>query len=190
MTESRMVKRIGDEVRRFGGTEESGVDRVVVALFGAIVAHEDDAERAVRAALRLCELQLTARVGVATSEVLVVPDTAAGSVATGRAIDDAIRIQRTAPSGGVVVDELTVRATSPDAVVYDQLDQGEWIVQGASDRLAGALEHPVRGRFLGRENELALLHSLHKRVVEHRHPSMVLILGDAGVGKSRLVDEF
>jgi hypothetical protein len=64
------------------------------------------------------------------------------------------------------------------------------MVHGVSDRLATALEHPMRTRFLGRENELTLLQSLHKRVVEHRHPSMVLILGDAGVGKSRLIDEF
>jgi hypothetical protein len=138
----------------------------------------------------LHELELAPRVGVATGEVLVVPDAPAGSVATGRAVDDAIRIQRAAPSGSVVADELTVRATAPDAVVYAQIDQGQWLVQGVSDRLAAALEHPVRMRFFGREHELALLQSLHKRVVEHRHASMVLILGDAGVGKSRLVDEF
>jgi hypothetical protein len=95
-----------------------------------------------------------------------------------------------APAGSVVADELTVRATAPDAVVYAQLDQGEWMVEGVSDRLAAALEHPVRIRFLGRENELTLLRSLQRRVVEHRHASMVLIRGDAGVGKSRLVDEF
>jgi predicted ATPase/DNA-binding SARP family transcriptional activator len=187
---SRLLQRISDEVGRFGGGVESHANRVVVALFGAMVAHEDDAERAVRAAVRLRELELAMQVGVATGEVLVVPDAPAGSVATGRAIDDAIRIRRAAPSGSVVADEPTVRATAPDAVVYSQLGEGEWMVQGVSDRLAAELEHPVRSRFLGRENELTLLQSLHTRVVEHRHPSMVLILGDAGVGKSRLVDEF
>jgi predicted ATPase len=64
------------------------------------------------------------------------------------------------------------------------------MVEGVSDRLAAALEHPVRVRFVGREHELTLLQSLHTRAVELRHASMVLILGDAGVGKSRLVDEF
>jgi DNA-binding SARP family transcriptional activator len=190
MTQSRLLRRIRDEVGRFGGTTESGADRVVVALFGAMVAHEDDAERAVRAALRLRELELAARIGVATGEVLVVPDAAPGNIATGRSVDDAIRIQRAGPPGCVVADELTVRATAPDAVVYAQLKQGEWIVQGVTDRLAAALEHPAHTRFLGRETELTLLQSLHRRVVEHRHASMVLILGDAGVGKSRLVDEF
>jgi DNA-binding SARP family transcriptional activator len=187
---SRLLQRISDEVGRFGGSVESHANRVVVALFGAMVAHEDDAERAVRAAVRLRELELATQVGVATGEVLVVPDAPAGSVATGRAIDDAIRIQRAAPPGSIVADEPTVRATAPDAVVYSHRGQGEWLVEGVSDRLAAALEHPVRTRFLGREKELILLQSLHKRVVEQRRPSLVLILGDAGVGKSRLVDEF
>jgi DNA-binding SARP family transcriptional activator len=190
VAQSRLLQRISDEVGRFGGSVESHANRVVVVLFGALVAHEDDAERAVRAALGLRELELAPRVGVATGEVLVIPDAPPGSVATGMAIDDAIRIQRAAPPGSVVANEPTVRAMAPDAVVYSQLDQGEWMVQGVSDRLAVALEHAVRTRFLGRENELMLLQSLHKRVVEHRRASMVLILGDAGVGKSRLVDEF
>jgi predicted ATPase/DNA-binding SARP family transcriptional activator len=190
VAQSLLLERISGEVGRFGGSVESHANGVVVALFGATVAHEDDAERAVRAAVRLRELQLAMRVGVATGEVLVARDAPAGNVATGRAIDDAIRIQRTGPSGSVVADEPTVRATAPDAVVYSKLGQGEWMVQGVSDRLAAALEHPVRSRFLGRENELTLLEGLHNTVVEHRHPSMVLIIGDAGVGKSRLVGEF
>jgi DNA-binding SARP family transcriptional activator len=93
-TQSRLLRRIRDEVWRFGGTTESGADRVVVALFGAMVAHEDDAERAVRAALCLRELELAPRVGVATGEVLVVPDALGGTIATGRAVHDAIRIHR------------------------------------------------------------------------------------------------
>jgi len=190
VAQSRLLRRISDEVGRFGGSVESHASGVVVALFGATVAHEDDAERAVRAAVRLRELALTRQVGLATGEVLVTPDAPVGRAATGRAIDDAIRIQGAAPSGSVVGDEPTVRATAPDAVVYSEFGQGEWMVQGVSDRLAAALEHPVRSGFVGRENELTLLQGLHKRVVEGRHPSMVLVLGDAGVGKSRLVDEF
>jgi DNA-binding SARP family transcriptional activator len=190
VAESRLLDRIRDEVGRFGGSVDSRADRVVVALFGAIVTHEDDAERAVRAALRLRELELAARAGVATGEVIVARDPRAGGAATGRAVDNAIRIQRAAPSGGVMVDGLTSRATAPDTVVYAQLEPGAWIVQGASDRLAGALEHPERTRFLGRENELILLQSLHKRAAQRRQPAVVLLLGDAGVGKSRLVDEF
>jgi DNA-binding SARP family transcriptional activator len=190
VAQSRLLNRIRDEVGRFGGSVDSHADRVVVALFGAMVTHEDDAERAVRAALRLRELELAAQVGVASGEVLVAQDPRAGRAATGRTIDNAIRIQRAAPTGGVIVDELTARATAPDAVVYAQLDPGAWIVEGVSDRLAGALEHPERSRFVGRENELILLQSLHKRAAQHRQPAVVLLLGAAGVGKSRLVDEF
>jgi class 3 adenylate cyclase len=87
VTQSRLLQRIRSEVARFGGTTESGADRVLVALFGAIAAQEDHAERAVRAALRLRELELAPRVGVATGEVLVAPDASAGSVATVMAVD-------------------------------------------------------------------------------------------------------
>jgi predicted ATPase/DNA-binding SARP family transcriptional activator len=185
-----LVERIRVEVERFGGTVEDTADRTVLTLFGATVAHEDDAERAVRAALRLCDRGLAVRAGVATGEVLVAPRSSAGSLTTGKAISDAVRRQRAASLGGVLVDELTVRATPPDAVVYEALGDGNWAVQAVSQRLSVTLEHPWRTRFIGRENELSLLESLYKSVLEQAHPLMVVIVGHAGVGKSRLIDEF
>ena len=186
---AKLLGHVRQEVERFGGTVEHRADGVALALFGAPVAHEDDAERAVRAALRLRELGLAARVGVATGEVLVAPHAPPGAT-TGRAIDEAVAMERAAPRGGVAADELTIRAIPPDAVVYRALAHGSWVVDAVSDRLTAPLEHPARTRFIGRENELGLLEGLYRGVVEHGQPSMVVILGHAGVGKSRLVDEF
>jgi len=183
-------ERIRLEVERFGGTIAGTGGSSVLALFGASAAHEDDAERAVRAAVRLRELGLAACVGAATSEVLVAPPAATGQTATGRAVDDALRIQRAAPPGGVLADELTVRAIPPDSVVCDAHDDATWAVQAVSHRLGVALEHPGRTPFLGRNNELGLLASLHESMLERERPSMVVLLGNAGVGKSRLIDEF
>jgi hypothetical protein len=66
-------------------------------------------------------------------------------------------MQRAASPGAVIADEVTVRSTPPDAVVYDALEESTWVVQGVSERLTAALEHPVRTRFLGRESELGRL---------------------------------
>ena len=172
-------ERMRAEVERFGGAVEDTADRLVLALFGARITHEDDAERAVRAALRLLKLGLAARAGVATGEVLVAPQATGRGTAIGRAIEHAIRMQRAAPPGAVVADGVTVRSTPSDAVVYDALEESTWVVEGVSERLPAAPEHPVRTRFLGRGSELTLLESLHERVLADRHPSMVLILGHA-----------
>jgi predicted ATPase len=90
----------------------------------------------------------------------------------------------------VVADELTVRAIAPDAVVCDQLEDGIWTVHAVSHRLGAAAEHAGRTPFVGRRNELALLGTLYQSVLEHEYPSMVAVQGHAGVGKSRLIDEF
>jgi DNA-binding SARP family transcriptional activator/tetratricopeptide (TPR) repeat protein len=186
---SRFGELVRDEVERFGGIVRGSGGVGVLALFGATVAHEDDTERAVRAALRLREDGVAGRVGISTGEVLVLPGSLAAD-ATGRPIEDAVRLRHAAPPGAVLADGATVHATPPDAVAYDVLAEGTWVVRGVSERGTAAFERPLGSRFVGRENEVALLDSHYKRVAEREHASLVVIVGQAGVGKSRLVDEF
>jgi DNA-binding SARP family transcriptional activator len=126
---SRFRDLVRREVERFGGTVRGSGGVGALALFGASVAHEDDAERAVRAALRLRDHGVAARVGIATGEALVMPGRS-GDTAAGRPIEGAVRLQRTAPPGSVVADDLTVDATPPDAVVYDALAQEHGLYGG------------------------------------------------------------
>ena len=125
--------RLRAEIERFGGTVEKFIGDAVMAVFGAPVAHEDDAERAVRAGLRILEAiaelnetdpsSLAVRVGINTGEAVVAlgasPEQGEGLV-TGDVVNTASRIQGAAPVGGVAVGETTYRATS-QVFEYEQL---------------------------------------------------------------------
>jgi DNA-binding SARP family transcriptional activator len=139
-----------------------------VAVFGVPQAREDDAERAVRAALR------AGRAGVATGEVLVRDGEPAG--------DPLQRAGALLSDAGVVADELTARLTE-HAIAYERA--GSTFVARGTRPVRQARRHPL----VGREHELALLDRLHRTVVEERRPRLVAIVGDAGAGKSRLVEE-
>src|ERR671914_1194682 len=112
-------ERLRDELERFGGTVEKFIGDAVVALFGAPVAHEDDPERAVRAALAIREAvagdELHVRIGITTGEALVAldarPDSGEG-MAAGDVVNTAARLQGAAPVDGILVDEATWRATA------------------------------------------------------------------------------
>jgi class 3 adenylate cyclase len=112
------------EIERFGGTVEKFIGDAVVAVFGAPVTHEDDAERAVRSALRILEAtDLDVRLAVNTGEVLVnlEGDPAQGEgMVTGDAVNTASRLQNAAPVRGILVGELTHRATER-AIEYQEL---------------------------------------------------------------------
>ena len=118
----RSLRRLGDEVTRFGGTVDKYIGDNVMALFGAPVAHEDDAERAVRAALSMQEAMdeintwapdgatFALRVGINTGEVMA-GEVGAGYTVTGDTVNVASRLQSAGRPGAVTVGERTVRAT-------------------------------------------------------------------------------
>ena len=110
--------RVRAELERFGGTVEKFIGDAVMAVFGAPVAHEDDPERAVRAALAirdtLGEEQLDVRIGITTGEALITlgarPEAGEG-MAAGDVVNTAARLQSAAPTNAILVDETTFRAT-------------------------------------------------------------------------------
>jgi class 3 adenylate cyclase/tetratricopeptide (TPR) repeat protein len=205
------LQRLGQEVERYGGTVDKYIGDNVMALFGAPVAHEDDAERAVRAALGMQEamteinervpegVTFALRVGLNTGEVL------AGAVGddytvVGDTVNVASRLQTAARPGSVTVGEWTMRATR-DAVRYEQLEPLElkgksepvpaWeavglIAEHAGGRAISGREAPL----MGRDYEIGTLESLYERVARERRPHLVTLIGEAGVGKSRLLREF
>ena len=111
--------RVRGELERFGGTVEKFIGDAVMAVFGAPVAHEDDPERAVRAALSIREAlaeegDLEVRIGITTGEALIAlgarPEAGEG-MASGDVVNTAARLQAAAPTGAILVDETTYRAT-------------------------------------------------------------------------------
>ena len=202
-----------EEIERFGGTVEKFVGDAVMAVFGAPVTHEDDAERAVRAGLRILEaieelneaqpqLELAVRAAVNTGEALVAlgahPERGEGFV-TGDVVNTASRLQGVAPVGGLVVGELTYHATS-NSIGYQELEpvsvKGKtkaipiWQAAGARSRFGVDVEQTERAPLIGRDDELALLQGTYRRALRESSLQLVTLVGEPGVGKSRLVREF
>ena len=183
-----------------------------MAVFGAPVAHEDDAERAVRAGLRILEaiaelneadpgLDLQVRVGINTGEAVVAlgasPERGEGMV-TGDVVNTASRIQSAAPVNGVAVGEQTYRATSRRVRVRAAgagHRQGEGRAaralasEGGPRSLRDRHQPSVKTPFVGRELEKPLLIGTFERAAQQRSVQLVTIVGEPGVGKSRLVAE-
>ena len=183
-----------------------------MAVFGAPAVHEDDAERAIRAGLRVLEaieelnaeddrLALQARVGINTGEAVVVlgarPEEGEGIV-TGDVVNTASRLQGAAPVNGVAVSETTFRATER---IFDFEELEPVSVKGKAEPLA--LYRPLRPRarfgsdvirthttpLVGRELEKPLLIGAYERAMQQRSPQLVTIVGEPGAGKSRLCAE-
>ena len=205
--------RLRGELERYGATVEKFIGDAVMAVFGAPVAHEDDAERAVRAGLRIVEamkelnaeqpgLDLEVRVGIATGEVVVSltarPEIGQHFVA-GDVVNVAARLQHAAPPGGVVVGGLTQRLTR-DTVGYESLSpvavRGKseplklWKAVGVRARTGPGIPWPSATPFIGRQAELVALQSALGRATWEPGVQLVTITGEPGVGKSRLVREF
>jgi class 3 adenylate cyclase len=200
----RFYDAVAEEIDRAGGTVEKFVGDAVMAVFGAPAALEDHAERALHAALamlhRTHELddRLELRIGVNTGEVVVGRAREGSSFVTGDPVNVAARLEQGAAPGEILVGERTA------AAVRGAFELGERQTIEAKGkpggvecrRLVRALSlmrsRGVRGlrrAFVGRDQELERLVAAYRKVVEGGSPRLVTILGDAGVGKTRLVRE-
>jgi class 3 adenylate cyclase/predicted ATPase len=201
-------ERLVQEVNAFGGKVDKIIGDAILALFGAPVAHEDDAERAVRAALRMQETlrtycadtgaQIQLRIGVNTGEVLVGSLRAGAEyTAMGDVVNTAQRLQTMAAPGSVVVGAATHGATRD---VIDYRSMGSIAAKGreepvdAWEAVATLLPPGYRPRrvqtpFVGRDSELGILTNAVDAAVSRSRAHLVLLLGEAGVGKSRLAAE-
>jgi class 3 adenylate cyclase len=189
---------VREELESFGGVVEKFIGDAVMAVFGAPTAFGDDAERAVRAALTVRDRVEGVRIAVNTGEALVTlgarPSHGEAMVA-GDVVNTAARLQQAAPVNGVIVGEVTYRATQT-TIEYAPADpvsaKGKaapvraWLAVNA----AAVGDRDLSGTFVGRTRELALLRDVWNRVTEQRTPHLVTVLGEAGLGKSRLSTEF
>src|SRR5450631_579677 len=199
--------RLRTELEHFGGTVEKFIGDAVMALFGAPVAHEDDPERAVRAALAIRdwvleqEAGLQLRIAVNTGEVLVALGAQASQgegMASGDVVNTTARLQTAAPVNGILVGETTYRATS-QVITYRAADpvtaKGKtepvpaWEALEARSRLGVDVASASRAPLVGRQREKTLLEEALQHVRADRSPQLVTIVGVPGIGKSRLVAE-
>ena len=198
-------------IERYGGSVEKFIGDAVLGVFGVPVVHEDDAERAVRAGLRLLQelavlrcpdgTPLQVRVGVNTGELVVALDAdpvLGDGLVRGDAINTAARLEASAAPGSVVVGALTRRLTER-VIAYESLPPAaakgkarpveRWRALRPVARVGDETSADHLSPFVGRDGELAFLVSLLRRSVDGRTPQTALILGDPGIGKSRLVRE-
>ncbi len=198
-------------VQDYGGIVEKFIGDAVVGVFGVPAGHEDDPERAVRAAHRMVESieQLRAvdssplklRVGINTGEVLVRMGLSAGDVegfVTGDTINTASRLQSIAPEMGVAVGLATYLATStvinytalpPVSVKGKSAPLQVFLAESPRARVSADLSRSFDAPFVGRHVDLALMKGLFSKSLEEETVQSVTVVGDPGLGKSRLVTE-
>jgi class 3 adenylate cyclase/tetratricopeptide (TPR) repeat protein len=195
---NRYFEVVSGRIEAHGGTVEKFAGDAVMAAFGVPVAHEDDAERAARAALeivsRVDELGLTVRIGMESGELVI--DERDSTFATGEAVNLAARLQQAAQPGEILLGPAARRLAASGVEVADA---GQVEVKGRAEPLwawrAVRVHDASRSRhvatpFVGREAELELLENSLARAVRDRRPQLVTIFGDPGLGKTRLVNEF
>jgi class 3 adenylate cyclase/tetratricopeptide (TPR) repeat protein len=206
---SRYFETASEIIGRYGGTVEKFIGDAVMAVWGVPTAFEDDAERAVRSGLELTaevgrildnEQPLQMRVAVLTGEAAASIGAVGQGIVAGDLVNTASRLQGMAPAGTVLVGESTYRATR-DAIAFENV--GDQVLKGKSSpvpawravqvlgmrggaRRRSALEPP----FVGRDEELRLVKELFHATIRESKPRLVTIIGQAGIGKSRLGWEF
>jgi len=200
-------------ISSWGGTVEKYIGDAIMAVFGVPTVREDDAERALHAALEMGErletlnegferdhrVRLQIRIGVNTGEVVAPVGSAPEQlIVTGDAVNVAARLEQAAAPGTILVGERTYLA-SRAAFTFEEpigLDLKGKAAPVAARRLIGALAEPQRGvpglraPMIGRDRELETLLGLFDEAVETGRPRMTVVYGPAGIGKSRLTNEF
>ena len=207
--QSRYFEVARSLVARYGGTIEKFIGDAVMAVWGAPAAHEDDAERAVRAALEIVDAvgrlggaasgsTLTARAAVTTGQAAVTLGASGQGMVAGDLVTIAARLQSHAPIGGVLVDAAT-RELAELAATFEPI--GPLSLKGRIASLeafratrdgrtpAGRGRGPHTGPFVGRERELRELRELFAGVAREGRSRLVSVTGIAGIGKSRLAWE-
>jgi class 3 adenylate cyclase/tetratricopeptide (TPR) repeat protein len=200
----RFYEAMADEIERAGGTVEKFAGDAVMAVFGAPAALEDHAERALHAALAMLRRtrdlddRLELRIGVNTGEVVVGRAREGSSFVTGDPVNVAARLEQGAEPGDILAGERTVSAARGafefgEATTIEAKGKAEGVpcrrvVRALSLMRPRGLGSLARA-FVGREEDLARLSAAYASAVEERQPRLVTILGDAGVGKTRLVRE-
>jgi class 3 adenylate cyclase len=203
---------MAEEIRAEGGTLEKFVGDAMMAVFGVPSSHEDDPVRAVRAARRMLERlrtwnatrepgeQLEIRIGLETGDVVASGDAAGELLVTGDSVNVAARLQQAAEPGTIVVGERTARAARSHFLLRE-VDEplrlkgksaalSAWLVTGERESVEERGVPGLTAPLVGRERELDSLRAELDRVTADRRPALVTLLGDAGIGKSRLVREF
>jgi class 3 adenylate cyclase/tetratricopeptide (TPR) repeat protein len=198
---TRFFEDVSHCVMTHGGIVEKFAGDAVLAAFGVAQAHEDDAERAIRAGIGILvavkELELEARVGIEAGEVVV--DTADSTFATGEAVNMAARLQQSARPGEILIGG-GARRLALDTVELEEVDPIEvrgrseplqaWRVVCAADRALEPTRSTIAAPLIGRESELELLANTFERAARDRRAHLVTVYGEPGIGKSRLVREF
>jgi class 3 adenylate cyclase len=201
----RFYDAMSAEIEAAGGTVEKFAGDAVMAAFGAPEALEDHAERALHTALAMQRRleavftgELSLRIGVNTGEVVAGRPREGSSFVSGDAVNVAARLEQAAEPGEILAGERTVSA------VRGAFEFGEPKTVEAKGKAGGVACRPLvralslmrtRGvgglarAFVGRDEQLGLLQTAFRRAVDGSHPALVTILGDAGVGKTRLVRE-
>lgn len=206
---ARTFEAVRAVLEQHGGTVEKFIGDAVMAVFGVPSAHDDDADRAVRAAFALRDriadlaregLPFEVRIGINTGEAVAGTGGGGQFLVTGPVVNLGARLEQAAATGEILVGPLTRRITSRD-VRYEPPRaieaKGAGLVEASAAReLASALPELHRGveglraPLIGRDHELRLLREAFDRASGERTPSLVTLYGAAGAGKTRLVSEF
>jgi class 3 adenylate cyclase/tetratricopeptide (TPR) repeat protein len=206
---NRYFETTSEVIGRYGGTVEKFIGDAVMAVWGVPTAHEDDPERAVRAALELVDAvsaisdagtPLQVRAAVLTGEAAATIGATGQGIVAGDLVNTASRLQGMAPPGTVLVGDATRRATA-ESIAYEEIGEQQlkgkatpvpaWRAMSVLGMRGGARRRAsLEAPFVGRDEELRLVKDLFHATIRERKPRLVTVIGQAGIGKSRLGWEF